>query len=218
MAVVLNTAQSVSDFAVTTKSLNYTCGASDTRLVVLVGTDVSPGSAPSSVTYNGVGMTSSGSYADTVNGQKTVSIWYMNNPPTGSSLAVLVTQALSVTGLGLCAVSMSGVDLTRAPVFGTGSSATSTAASCAVSGGGTGDMQVAICSARATTTLANNGGGNQLNLALLNGINTNDAVSADNILGVNAGNFAWTLQSSGNWAAVGATIFALGNIIAWVRA
>ena len=72
-------------------TVNHTCSA-DTRLLVLVifvnGSDARSGSA---VTYNGVQMTDSGE-GFVVHTECGVEVWYLLNPPTGSSYEVSIAN------------------------------------------------------------------------------------------------------------------------------
>jgi len=70
------------------RDLSYTCGAGATLLVlgiVVDGLTARTGGAP---TYNGVALTQASTNAQASSGETTVELWYLLNPPTGSSLTI----------------------------------------------------------------------------------------------------------------------------------
>lgn len=217
--VVATSAHVLANTAVT---MNCTCAAADNCLAILVGADQQVTPAPPSVlTYNGVGLTLLSSISKSNNYLGNASIWYLFNPPTGSSLVVSAQTANNQSGFAMCAIPMSGVDTGRVPIAGTGANGTSAAAACSVSGATSNDLQLGVVFVR-STTLASAGAPQNVvtstpTLPLLS-INGLDSFSADYITAGSAGNFAWTLTSN-DWAAIAATFFAPYVVgICWVRA
>src|SRR5271167_4005509 len=94
-------------------SFNATCGASDNFLVVMeTSAAASAFQVPTSVTYNGVGLTFLSASSAQVSGPAffSTSIWYLANPPTGTAHNVSVNYG-ATPGLqlgGVTAIPMSG--------------------------------------------------------------------------------------------------------------
>lgn len=109
MAIAYDTVSSVSGSGAGPFTLAHTCSGSDRVLCVAIMIYDDLG-VPSSVTYNGVAMTSIGSSS---NGQFTVYQYYLIAPATGSNnISVSVTD--SVFEIGLVGISLTGADQTVA--------------------------------------------------------------------------------------------------------
>jgi hypothetical protein len=206
VTVVLDTANVVStssSFGAGPFTVNVTCAASDNFLLVVVGSDINPEGIPSAVTYNTVAMTHFS--PDAQDGLfKSCSFYYMVNPPTGSALVLSVTEPASVSGIGIAALPMSGVN-TGAPV---GTGATGSGASAAIAatatGGGANDLYIGGCVVR-SATLTTTGTNQTSRVALVPIPSTTDSFGVDSIPGSSAGAFTWTC-TSGAWAALAVAI------------
>lgn len=203
MAVTLGTtATTANNLGGTALTFACTTVSADTRLLVLVGKSVAA-SPPTGVTYNGVALTSDGN----AQGGFNLSVWHLDNPPAGTFNVVVTIPAGTTTGL--IAIPLRGTDSTRAPVLGTLSTASSTSASCSVTGATANDLQIAQCMAHGATFTS--AGAPQAvvpaspTIPLLN-INGLYSFSVDYITPGSAGNFAWTV-TSGSWLAQGVTIY-----------
>jgi hypothetical protein len=205
--------------AVTSLSTNVTCAAADNFLLALVGNDHATAGPPSTVTYNGASMTLLANLTknnNNISGNN--SVWYLNNPTTGSALPLVVTDAVSGFCISVCAIPMSGVNTGLAPVAGTPASGTlPTAAACSVSGGAAKDLQFASVIARSTSV---SGPGAPQNNLYNHITGAADAFSADYITAGSAGNFSWTLAALSDWIAIGVTVFGTASgsthIVKWV--
>lgn len=97
------------------RTMNFTVPAGANRLVVVVDARNSTGGAAavSDVTYNGVSITPK--YDATYHaGVKRRALWFLNSPPTGSSLVLGVTMSKSCSGV-IAAFALSGCDLAVDP-------------------------------------------------------------------------------------------------------
>lgn len=186
------------------QGFNVTCATTDNFLLVFVGLDSSGGVPPTGITYNGVALTQIGNISRVSNMSGNVSAWYLNTPTTGSALSLSVAWTGGSTGIGICAIPMSGVGISIAPTFASGA-ATTAAGAVSVTGAGSNDMQVAACFIR-STSLVSAGAPQTHVITPVNGINGLDGFAVDSIVGASAGNFAWTL-TSGDWIALGVTVF-----------
>lgn len=163
-------------------------------------------SPPPAVVYGGNGYNFLGHNSFTSSGTSDVSWWYLDNPTVGSA-SLVISSASSFVALAYASIPIMGVDLNRVPVLGTGAGAVSTAPACNASGSpGPNDVSLAAMLTRATSITPP--GGNQINLATQNVINTLYCASFDQILGVNAGTFSWTTTST-DWTAQALTIYGL---------
>lgn len=72
----------------------HTCGAGANKLLATGGQGASGPVAITGATYNGVALTSLKALGDS--GFERAEIWRINNPPTGSSLNIVLTYAFSV--------------------------------------------------------------------------------------------------------------------------
>jgi len=153
------------------------------------------------VTYNGVALTQDGN----VNLGFNLSVWHLDSFTAGSFNVVV---NITATQCAAIAIPLQGANLSQAPILGTGATSSSAAASCAVTGGVAGDLQLAQCMVVSTTMSTT--GTNQTvvpsspTMPIL-AINSAYSFSADDIAGANAGNFSWSL-TSGTWAAQGLLI------------
>src|ERR1700692_550346 len=106
-----------------TLTWSLTTVASDTRLIVLVG-KASGGVAPTSVTYNGVGLTADG---NAPSAGFNLSVWHLDNPPAGPFNVIVNLPSQPVVAI---AIPLTGADLAPAPSLGTATTGSSAAASC----------------------------------------------------------------------------------------
>lgn len=109
MAITIgNTSNSGDPGAVTSYSWNHTCLAGTTCLVVVVtGSDTSGTDfAVASITYDGVNLEFASAQFSAQN--LGVSIWYLLNPTTGSSLSLVVTHGGKVTDPSAYAIDLLG--------------------------------------------------------------------------------------------------------------
>lgn len=192
----------------TTLTFSITVAATDKRLIVPAGLDVTSPAVVNSVTANGVAITSCGAPVVDASGQKLAGWWYQDNPTAGT-YNIVVTSNTAITGAAACCIPLIGVDLARAPVLGTGNSGTSVSPACNIAvGGGANDLQLGTVITR-SATLVPNGAPQAVvpstpTLPIV-AINTLDSYSADSITG--AGPFGWT-GVIGNWASQALTVFA----------
>lgn len=208
MAIALNTAHS-SGSIFHPQTLAYTANASDTRILGVAASSVNPGQAPTPVTYNSVAMTLVGSIIDASTFLR-LYLYYLDNPGNslgwGSALSLSEGYTANGTAYAVGAVSMAGVDLTRAPVIGTGTAVNPTTAPVnALTGGGANDIYLAALWCASATITAN--GAPQSSLTQTLAVNGSTSLDLSLILGSSAGNFGWTVANS-NTVALGVTIFA----------
>lgn len=190
----------------TSRTTALVVGALDTQLLILAGNDTGNG-PPTTVSYGGVNLTNDLIY-NPVAGMN-LSAWRMNSPPAGTANMV-ATWPTGTTGFCFIGILLRGSDLTRLPSYGTGATATSTAAACTGPAGGANDLQLGFVMGR-STTCASAGAPQSVvtcspTMPVVN-INTLDSFSADQLTPASPGNFSWTLIS-GRWVAVGLTVFA----------
>jgi hypothetical protein len=216
MAVALDSGISgIATSGTTVTATSVIVSAADTRLITFVALELAAGPPPTTVLHNSVGMTLLGSHTDTLGGGiYNISAWYLNNPSVGTFNTV-ASWTGSATGAGIVSVPITGSDLTRAPVIGTGTDGNSTSAACSVSGAAAGDMQLAaFIASNGATSVTEAGTGQSVitaapTLPRLN-INAACTFSASQIAGSNAGNFVWTIPVA-VWSAIGLKIFAAGG-------
>ena len=218
MTAAVDNANVASNTAVggTTISVSATCGASDNFLLAVYGGYAAPLDIPSSITYNGVGMTHFATDASDAS-TTTCCYFYMINPPTGSSLVLLATAANSVVSSALVAIPMSGVN-TGSPV-GTGAAATANDANPAVTptGGAASDLYIGAVMTQAVTSVTPSG--SQTGIVNLNAIHSAASFAVGSLPGSGSGAFTWTMSST-LWVALGVAIQGSVNSasIAWVKA
>lgn len=93
-------------------TLSHACGGVQRLLlVVFSGMRGALGSWSSSVTFNGAAMTL-GAANESAGSSRNVrtEVWYLVNPPGGSSYAVSVSPSASMQGFSLAAISLTGID------------------------------------------------------------------------------------------------------------
>lgn len=206
MGVAIDIANVASNFNGATQPIlfNCTCTAADNFLFIPVGTDLNTAAAvPNTVTYNGINATLLTSDTFTSNYRGTVSLWYLNNPPTGT-FQVSISDPTLPSGYGAVAVPMSGVNTSLVPAFNAGNHGNATSAAHTTPVAGIADMQVAMCFSRGTSITS---GGGQTQLVTPTG-GGSDFTACDYIAGPTTGAFSWTFATS-NFIGLGATIFGL---------
>ena len=209
MAVAIDTSLAGGPFNTgSTRTFNYTCGAS-ANLLVFIWTmaDGSGGRNPTSCSYNSVAMTHLSGSAE-VSGLFATDIWYMTNPPTGSSYVFSYTNTQALGFQMPFLVSFTGVN-TSSP-FGTAAinGGTSGAnSSLTVTGAGVNDMYIAATSVYATAITSGSSNG-QTNLQNNQNYGTLVSSALDYILGSNTGGFSWTGGGTTNndWATSGVAV------------
>lgn len=211
MTVALDAAISgTANNGTTVTATGVACSSADTRLIAFVSLQLAAGPPPTTILHNSVAMTALGNHKDTLGGGiYNISAWYLDNPSVGTFNTV-ASWTGSTSGAGICSVPVSGCDLTRAPVIGTGADGNSTSASCLVTGAGSNDLQLAgvITTEIVSITAAGTGQSAISATPAMPRININGATSfsADFITAGNSGNFIWTIPSA-VWSAIGLTLF-----------
>lgn len=115
MAIAFDNASSKDAGNVSSSTLSHTCTGSG--LVLIVGVVADSAAAPTSVTYNGVGMTA------TVTPGTSNTMWYLVNPATGANNIVVTFAASHYFNIG--AMSFTGCN-TSSPIGVTGTSSGTT--------------------------------------------------------------------------------------------
>lgn len=103
-------------------TLSHTCGGSH-RLLAVVFTGMRSGTGSWSVTevtYNGTSLTQAAANESSGSSRNVrTEVWYLVNPPGGSSYTVSVSTSATMQGFSLAAISLTGVDQSS-PVGNTG--------------------------------------------------------------------------------------------------
>jgi len=155
MAVTVNGSATLSNLANggtvgsgTPATSNYNCPAGTTTLVILACANSAAPAVETAVSYNSVAATLVASSFQSNTGGDQTSIWYLNNPTTGSLLTFSLTWSQSVTGGGgAILVPLSGTNTSGSTVgtVGKGTSNTAvTSGSLALAGATANDLAVGI--------------------------------------------------------------------------
>ena len=181
-------------------TFSYNCPAGTNCLVITEGSNSGSPAAPSAISFNGVALTLvTGSFESDSPGDQ-VSIWYLVNPPTGTSYTVSITYTQSVAGG--CAVSLIPLENvnTSSPVGTAAKNALAqTGVSVSQTGGTSVDLYIGALCVDAVDTVTTTGT-SQTNLVQTSSRGS-IITAVDSQLGTATGGVAWTISAVNWWAA-----------------